>query len=611
MMRWFRRYRTQLLAGLVVLLMLSWGVGGFLARSTSRPEEIFGRIHGKAVTRVDMAGAATTLRLGALLGFLDQRALMGLQMVEGSASAKKAGATLATDFLKFVLGDADRIGDDAAWRCLVLMREAEAQGIAASRAEVDELLRVAPLLAADRRFSTTRYGQFLRAYELTPGDVVNGLTRLTRVARLLSLRREAVLTNRAEAWMRYCHDMEQVRLRFVAVDAALFLPLVEFDPADLEQWYADHLDRVADPDAGVVGYMAPTRVKVECAVAPVERLTGEVTVGDEEVAAYYEQHKVLFRKPEPEEASGAEEAEAQDGADEEPEYKALAEVRDEIAQTLKSRKAMEKGRELVDAVRADMDAVGSDYVNEPMPLAQMARRHGLDYRVLSVAEGRQFLSREELAAVAPNGNEVAAFAFDEADNLYDPQTFGRDEQAAVCQVLARREPAPQPYEEVKEQVRRDYGLNAALESAQAFAQKLREGAAAKGLEGAVAEMDGPLKALTGAAPEDGGPLLQTRESEAFRRSSLRAGGVPGGGPELVAVAFGLAPDEVGLAVEGPPVSQCYVFEVIERRSAAAEQFGEQGPMYRLLHLYEKQGQAVQDWLARLVDGAERFERVEK
>ena len=77
------------------------------------------------------------------------------------------------------------------------------------------------------------------------------------------------------------------------------------------------------------------------------------------------------------------------------------------------------------------------------------------------------------------------------------------------------------------------------------------------------------------------------------------------------MAFGLAPDEVGLALEGQPVSQCYVFEVIERRSAAAEEFGEQGPMYRVLHLYEKQGQAVQDWLARLVDGAERFERVEK
>ena len=62
MMRWFRRYRAQLLAGLVVLLMLSWGVGGFLARSTDRPGEIFGRIHGKAVTSVDMAGAVTTLR---------------------------------------------------------------------------------------------------------------------------------------------------------------------------------------------------------------------------------------------------------------------------------------------------------------------------------------------------------------------------------------------------------------------------------------------------------------------------------------------------------------------------------------------------------------------
>jgi len=605
-MRWFRRHQAQLMAAAAVMLMLSWGLGGYLSRLVDRADDVAGWIDGQPIGRVELQEASGTLELGTRLWFLEPEMRFAVQFARGSDAARKAGILLATDFFGFVVGDEGQrvAGDEALWRCAALLAEVRREGVLATPAEASELLAVAPLLQAGGISGPEAFAQVLRQWGLSEADVTLYVGNLVRIGKLIALRRAAVLTSTPEVWARYVHENEQVRLRLVELDASLFLPIVEFDEEDLKRWHGEHLDQPGDPAAGVVGYLAPRRAKIECAVAPLERLQDEAVVTDEEVADYYEQNKHRFPAERPAAGDDSEEERAPGVL-----HRPLEEVRDEIVRTLKERKGLQAAGELVDTVVGELASVAADYVHEPLPLAQMARRHGLEHSIPSV-EGRQFLSRQEAAAALPDGDAVAMFVFDEPDSLFDPQQFGRGSRPMVCQVLALREPEPLSYAEVEPQVRHDYGLHRAMESAGAFAEKLRAAADGEGLSPAAAEMEGRLRALLGeSAPGD--PLLRVQESGLFRRTAEQVEGLAAAGEDLVEAAFALVRDEAGVVTQCPPANRCFVFEVIERSTPSGVGEEREWEGFRVAHLYEKQGRELRRWMDGLMRGVRRAERAEE
>ncbi|MCK4374782.1 MAG: hypothetical protein KAX19_05610, partial [Candidatus Brocadiae bacterium] len=286
-------------------------------------------------------------------------------------------------------------------------------------------------------------------------------------------------------------------------------------------------------------------------------------------------------------------------------------IRDRLA----GRKAADAARELAQKVVTDLNAVSRNYPNEPLPLAQMARRHGLLYQVARTARGRELLSREELEGAVPQGLEVAAFAFERGTHLYDPRLFDVGEVPLICQVLERRSEEPRPLDEVEDEVRRDCLRESGLERAVTFAEKLKERAAEVGLEAAVEEMNerlgdllGSAEAGAGAEPAEG-PALRVQESDFFARSDRTIPGLAQPHPAVVEAAFQLGPDELGVAAEGPPVSRAYVIQAVEREDASEEGFVEDGPIFRFSYLVQKQRRAVQDWMAGLLDAAQRARRL--
>ncbi|MHC4479514.1 MAG: hypothetical protein ACYS1C_00875 [Planctomycetota bacterium] len=624
LMRWFRRHRVHLLAVLVVLLMLSWGIGGVLQRAIGRSDRLWGRIRGEPVEVAQVQRAAMTLSAFLRLGLADPQALLRLR---GVALTPRAAATLSAlqrDVGSFVFEAERRAGDAAAWRFLVLLREAEAAGVEVTADEASEILLLSPRLGGENGFSVDRYRAFIEGSELTDEGVTRAAIELTKVAKLINLRRESVMTSTAGLWMAYVSQQRRLRIRSVAVDAAAFRPLVKVSPEDLKEFYERHRNVLPEAQAGTIGYMAPERVKVEVAVAPIERYEDEVEVSDEEVASYYEGNRYLFLQQESADEREAREEGEEDGAEADAgappagfRYRPLEDVRGTILADLRRQKARERAIEALRKVREALDVVSADYPNEPLPLAQMARRHGLDHRVPSTEQGRELLSRQELQEVVPHGAEVAEFAFESDSNLYYPVSFDADGDPLLCQVLEHRPGEPQPFAEVRDEVRRDCAAEEALQKARAFAQKLRDAVAERGIDAAAEEMGRRLRDLLGGAggaeSEEPAPAgeLTVGESGLFSRTDPAVPGLPGSGVAVVEKAFELGPEQIGLAVEGPPVSRCYVFEVVERQDASGEEFAERASALRPYYLAARRVEETGEWMRGLLDAAELFQRAKE
>jgi hypothetical protein len=630
--RWFRRHQRILLAILVVLMMASFGTCGVWQDILGSKGRSQGTIRGERVTETDLHAAALPLalelglrmddlvpaQLAAVPELADLVVAQRLAQSGVSPEGIATGLALIRDFESFVFSGGRRADGESEWRFLVLWREAQAAGVQVTQDEVNELLHISPALNDQRGFNQVAYQMLWEGVGLSQGGAGRALRELAEVAKLISLRRESVSASTAELWTQYAAGGESLRVRFIGIDALLFAPFVQPTEDELRAFYAEHSKAVPDPDAGQVGYMAPERVKVEYAMAPMERIASGVKVGDDEVAAYYAENKdrYLVKVPEPDQegkAPALEQGEPQEAAAGQPpkgfRHQTLEEVRDQVRQELERTKARQEAERRVREVMGRLDAARRNYIDEPLPLAQMARGEGLDWVIARTDAGKELLSARELAAAMPDGQQVAGLAFSTQVGLYDARDVPSAEVPLVFQVLERRPAELQPFEQAKEEVERDWRRQAALKDATVFAEKVKESAAQLGLQGAADAMSERLRNLLKAPAADEGARLVVQETGFFGQSGRQIPGLDGPHPALADKAFELVGDEVGVAAEGPPVSHCYVLQVSERQPVSTEAFAETGSAVRTMYLLGKQSRAVQDWMAGLLAAAERAAKV--
>jgi len=584
----------------------------------------------------------------------------------------KASQHMGTLTRGIIFQNEEQITDDVRWRYLVLLYEAEDAGIRTTDGEVESYLSSMPALASDGRLDQQKYQAFLRFFRLTDRDVRVALRDLIKVFKLISLRMECIHATGAELWSQYAFQNEQAKVRFVALRPELFLPLVDVNEAALRDFYEAHKDDIADPRSGTVGYKSPKRARVACALAAYEDFEKDVTVTEAEIEGYYEEHKDEFVLPEEEteEGSAAEGAEeespalenassddetnpdepvqspvssgkgdeeggekvgeirpaSQEGtgeAEEEVRYRALEEVRDDIEGRIRRRKVEEAAAEACERAFEDIQEVSSEYINEPLPLEQMARRWKLRYMVLKNEAGREFLSRDELDELPLAISGIGSFAMDQ--ELYFASEFDSPGGPCICQVLARRAPQVEPYESVKERVRGDYMEEKALEEAQRVADQLVEKSANSSLDEAVAELNVRLKSLmdrnknghekeANQQPESGDPqaeesaepesILTIGETDFFSRNTLFVPAMGGLRPQVVKKAFSLHRGQVASVVDGGPERICYVIEKVDQRDADPVRFYQQLGELRRGYLITKQIAALRSWVQQLVNESE-------
>ncbi len=613
LMRWFRRHQRHLLAAVAVLLMIAWGILPAFMRMGPEADGLHGRIRGELVTHGEFEDAQMALNLLVDFQMMDPQLPAALRARGAPLSTQSIFAVLADEFRQFVFDDEPLVTAQAAWRYLVLLREAEAAGIEVSPAEQRDVLTGLLPPGPDGQFDQEAYQQLLLAFRFTDAQFTRWTRQIARVAKLISLKNSSVIATRPGAWMTYRFAQEQARIEFVEVEPAWFELVDDATEEELREFFEQHRDTVADPEAGVIGYMAPRRVRLEYAEPPFDAILEEVVVTEEEILQYYEENKDELYVIEDDEEPAEEEAEDPDAeADEEveptPRYRPLEEVRDSIHETLTRRKAMEESERRVEAALQDLRRAADRYAIGPQPLDQMARRHGLDYRVAATEDEEKLLSRQQVEELVPAGQQVASFAFDREQNLHFPQRIDRTEQPPlICQVLEKREPEEQQFEDVREQVRADYARSKALERAEAFAGNFLEYAEQEGLEAAVAEFSGRLARLLEGGEASEGELaewLGVRESETFSRTQQRVPGLDRSVPNVVQRAFDL--DEGGMAVvrEEPPVARVYVIRTIERQPAPPERFAQMEQMFRFGELYRQRRLLLDEWMDGLLAQAE-------
>jgi len=509
---WIRRYKRHLLVSVAAGLILAWLIIPPVLSMLQRGPADLGRIHGKAISAAQARYA--------------QRVCRAMRILDpGLATLLFAGE--------------QEISNKLVWRYLCLAHEAEAAGVGATQAEVEQRLQGIPALMTGKSFDPGKYYSLQLMFRLTDQDVRGALAQLIAISKLISFRAATVKVSKAELWSAYAFGRQKAKLRFISMEPQTLAPLVQATEQELRDFYEAHKDIIAEAASGQVGYKTPQRARVGCAVASYDVFAEEASVSEEEIGTYYEDHKDRFIVPEQEveeqepAAQGASEEEkagegaaaeepgapesgseaaapkqeetgqnesgvqAAESAEPEPQkrprYKKLAEVREEIVAELKRQKAQKAASQALDAALDDLRADSQKYIKEPLPLEQMARRHKLRYMVLKNEEGREFLSRAELDEVPPHGNGISSFAFDE--ELYYPRKFDTAEGPCICQVLKRQEPYVEPYDDVRGRVAEDYRREKALEQAEKLADELVAKAVQSSLEEAVGAMNARLKSL--------------------------------------------------------------------------------------------------------------------
>jgi len=277
---------------------------------------------------------------------------------------------------------------------------------------------------------------------------------------------------------------------------------------------------------------------------------------------------------------GTEETEDED----EPQYKPLSAVKEQIRQVILARKAVEE-------TLVDLANRASRFANEPLPLRQMANRHGLRYVAAQDRDGSPLLTRREVASLVPGGAEAARRIFEEAEDV-SFRPVEADEGPLLFQVLGRRPPEPLPYEEVRDRVHADLVHTRALAMCEAEAGALMAEAKGSSLEQAVASANARLKEIAGAGttpdapPEPGqegeteeegeeendqdddvGPPLEIRQTDFFSRRDPVILGMRAGRAAVIREAFGLDQGQLATVTERGIFAASYVIQKIDEEPA--------------------------------------------
>ena len=384
MLKFFRKYNRIILVVGVVVLMASFGIGPAIRSLRPGPsEQAVGTVNGAEIIAQQQSRASAELRLVQQLVWSGIASQMQ-QPTDGGRRQRMMQRMVQMQLRQMrgvlvpfrIRADDDR-NRSLAW--LLAKRDARAMGIDVSRAEVSRALamlgfsqnieQIAERLETTEETIRTalRHWLLLEQYAaIVSGDAFTGvgsgsaqpglhkLNLLTEVAsasgrQAMTRARQAMAVLRpsqrvSEPLVKHYiqQDAASVGGRLLTLNAADRLDKVD-PPSEqrlqaLFDKYKDDLPGTGEPWA--IGYKYHDRVKLEALVLPMQRVRQSITVEGVEIIDYYENNKAQFRK-EPATQPATTQAATQPN---EPQYKPIGEVSDQIEQTLTEQKAKEKAK---------------------------------------------------------------------------------------------------------------------------------------------------------------------------------------------------------------------------------------------------------------------------
>jgi len=243
-MNFFRKYQGRFLLIIAVFLMIVWFVGGPIARMI-QPEPTAGTMFGQRVTQRTYEQTLTDLQL------------------------------LRSD---------RRPTDEEVWRFLVMEHEADRLGIRVTQDEVLNGIRqwVQQLTRAPKENLDGAYRLVLTQLRTTDSWVKHAVARQLRIGKVRSLAGGACTITDADVWRSFVEQNATLKLKAIRVPVDRYEPEVPRpDDAVLATYY----------QANKPVYLIPPKAAIEYIAALKKDFDKLFPVTEDEVAAYYEEHK--------------------------------------------------------------------------------------------------------------------------------------------------------------------------------------------------------------------------------------------------------------------------------------------------------------------------------
>ncbi len=170
---------------------------------------------------------------------------------------------------------------------ILVLKEAERQGMEASPEEVRKRIFSTPIFQQDGVFSKELYFAILQANRIKPAEYEDSVRQELLIEKMAeSVTRDVTVTDE-EVWKKFLVENRKVSLNYIVVEKDRFRELVKPDEESLKKFFKEHGSN----------YMVPPKVKVLYAGIDKDALLEEVEPKEEEIEAYYKRHMNEYRVP--------------------------------------------------------------------------------------------------------------------------------------------------------------------------------------------------------------------------------------------------------------------------------------------------------------------------
>jgi peptidyl-prolyl cis-trans isomerase D len=170
----------------------------------------------------------------------------------------------------------------------ILNQEAARLGLEVGEDELRESIAAVPTFQIDGRFSKDLYLRTLQANGFKPADFEDMQRREVLATKLQQLVLAGVHVSETQLLDLYRHENARVTVRFLRVPASRFIEEVTIGEDDVAAYFAENQERFREPE----------RARISHLVFEPDFFRAQVEPSDQEVADYYEAHLDEYRQPE-------------------------------------------------------------------------------------------------------------------------------------------------------------------------------------------------------------------------------------------------------------------------------------------------------------------------
>ncbi|MHC4277787.1 MAG: peptidyl-prolyl isomerase family protein [Planctomycetota bacterium] len=471
------------------------------------------------------------------------------------------------------------------WEQLTLVKQAESMGIAVSNDEVID--RIKTLGATVLGNSDVPTGQIIKllcqSYMVTEAQLLMTYREALLIEKMHVLLSGNVKMTKGEAWEIYARDNEEAKIEFVTLRARDLAKNISVTDEEITAFYNEHKNNFSNPSEGIIGYKEPEKTKIEYLMARYRDVKKNVTVTEDEIQAYYDENKeVKYKKEEKPENDGDKKAE--DKKPQPPQYKPFEEVQADIRKLLER----EKSKELVNQLISTAD----ETIYERLGRTEQISFSDIGGSIGMFHKESDYFTREESKDVIRDADKSVYSRFFEREK-YDPSPpLDAPAGKLIFQVISVKEPSAPPLEAIREKVTQDVkeekALAKARELAERFVEKVNKTSFEEGLE------------LLN--KEGGSVLLSKRETGFFTRPEIKDGKLhryinelEADVPHVATNAFKLSPGKLGIVTEETGDKTVYTIRLTEKKAADKKKFDEDRENLARKYLMEKQKRFVSHW----------------